>query len=260
MSPNDYSHSFLRPSTVADYERFYEKGTPDEAMWNVEQEFLATFYARNKHLWPHCSYLDFACGTGRVIAVMERLVEKSRGIDISPQMLEAARTKISASELVCADIAAEDRVEGKYDLITAFRFFLNAEPGLRYETMERLAHRLKDEDSRLVFNNHGNPWSYKAIVWPFHRTRHLLFGRKTAGNYLTHHEIAELVSKSKLSIVERFGCGVISPKLFKIAPLFARATERRLAGSRFARWAGVNQLYVVKRSSNVDFGSDEQIH
>jgi hypothetical protein len=162
-------------------------------------------------------------------------------------MLEAARAKVSASELICADITAEKSTERTYDLITAFRFFLNAEPGLRRRVMKCLAQRLKNEDSRLIFSNHGNPWSYKAIAWPFHRFRQLVFGRKAAGNYLTHREIERLVSQANLVIVERFGCGVISPKFFNLAPSYARRAERSIGVKRFAGRMGVNQLYVVKR-------------
>jgi SAM-dependent methyltransferase len=240
---SEYSRSFCGKTRASTYDRFYERGTADEAIWSIERDFLVDFFARHKAKWPECSYLDFACGTGRVIAFMEQFAAFSRGVDISPDMLEAARKEVSRSELICADVTAAGAVEGRYDLITAFRFFLNAEPPLSTRVMQSLARLLKNPQSRLVFSNHGNPCSYKAIAWPVHRARQFVFGRKPAGNYLTHSEVERLVEQANLKIVERFGCGVVSPKLFNFAPATARKFERRIGG-KVGR-LGVNQIYVV---------------
>jgi SAM-dependent methyltransferase len=243
----EYSRSFCDPAHARAYEHSYEAGTADEALWRIEREFLAEFYSRNEPKWPRCSYLDFACGTGRVLAFMEAWPAISRGIDISPEMLAVARTKIQRSELVCMDITKEGPPEDRYDLITAFRFFLNAEPELRLRVLKALALRLRNADSRLVFNNHGNPFSYKAAAWPLHRTRQLFHGRAPAGNYLTHREVKELVRKADLQIVERTGCGLISPKVFKLAPSEAGTIESWFGRNILGRTFGVDQIYVVAR-------------
>jgi SAM-dependent methyltransferase len=246
--PNpDYSRSFCDPDHAKAYERFYEQGTADEALWRIEREFLSQFYSRNESKWPQCSYLDFACGTGRVIAFMEDRPATSRGIDISAEMLDIAKTKVHRSELLCMDITKGEPPEGSYDLITAFRFFLNAEPELRLRVLKALAPRLKNQDSRLVFNNHGNPFSYKAVAWPLHRTRQLFLGRALAGNYLTHRQVKELVTKANLQILERTGCGLISPKFFKLAPTAAGTIESWSGRNALGRVFGVNQIYVVGR-------------
>ena len=55
-------------------------------------------------------------------------------------MLDAAVEKTGATSLLCKDITgADDRVEGQYDLITAFRFLTNAEPELRAAALAGLA-------------------------------------------------------------------------------------------------------------------------
>jgi hypothetical protein len=168
-------------------------------------------------------------------------------------MLSVAAPKLRRSELICADITKPDAPDGSYDLITAFRFFLNAEPPLRIAVMRALASRLKNARSLLVFTNHGNPLSYKAAAWPIHRTRQLLFGRRPAGNYLTHRQVRQLLDESGLQIVERSGCGLISPRLFKIAPSTAGSIERRFGRGGLARAVGVNQLYVVGKKSREAF-------
>ena len=246
-STTEYSQSFRDSAHARTYERFYEKGTADEAVWQIERDFLSHFYSRNESNWPQCSYLDFACGTGRVIAFMEDRVATSRGIDISPEMLDIARTKVCRSELICTDITRGEPPEGSYDLITAFRFFLNAEPELRLRVLKALALRLKNENSRLVFNNHGNPVSYKAMAWPIHRTRQFFRGRSPAGNYLTHGQVEKLLTKADLQVLERTGCGIISAKLFKLAPCAAGAIESWSGRNALGRAFGVDQIYVVAR-------------
>ena len=240
-----YARKFADPAGARTYEKFYVRGTSDEAIWSIEQEFLADFFQRHRANWPECAYLDFACGTGRVISFMEDLVTTSQGIDLSPEMLKIARTKVHRSELICADITTAPPA-GRYDLITAFRFFLNADPGLRSKIMKTLAGHLRDETSRLVFNNHGNPLSYKAVTWPVHRGRQLLKGRPSVGNYLTDGEIQRLLADAGLEVTERFGYGMISPKLFRFGSSRARTLERRLSASVFAQKFGVNQLYVAR--------------
>jgi SAM-dependent methyltransferase len=245
-----YSEKFREATAAAEYEGFYIAGTADHAIWTHERKILTDLLARHRKKWPACDYLDFACGTGRVIEFMERGVTTSRGIDISPEMLRLAAPKLQRSELICSDITKSDAPEGKYDLITAFRFFLNAEPSLRVAVIKALAARLKNSESILVLTNHGNPVSYKGALWPIHRTRQLLFGPQPFGNYLTHKQIKHLLDESGLHIVERFGCGIISPRLFKITPSIADSIERRFGRGKLARAIGVNQIYVVSKTSS----------
>jgi SAM-dependent methyltransferase len=245
-----YSEKFRAATAAAEYEGFYIAGTADHAIWTHERKILTDLLARHRKKWPACDYLDFACGTGRVIEFMERRVTTSRGIDISPEMLRLAAPKLQRSELICSDITKSDAPEGKYDLITAFRFFLNAEPSLRVAVIKALAARLKNSESILVLTNHGNPFSYKGALWPIHRTRQFLFGPQPFGNYLTHKQIKHLLDESGLHVVERFGCGIISPRLFKVAPSMADSIERRFGCGKLARAIGVNQIYVVSKTAS----------
>src|SRR6266568_3188375 len=53
------------------------------------------------------SYLDFACGTGRIISSIEQFATYSCGIDISESMLQSARSKSSKSVFFCLDLTKE---------------------------------------------------------------------------------------------------------------------------------------------------------
>jgi SAM-dependent methyltransferase len=240
----EYSKHFTAAGAAEAYDRFYETGTADDALWQIERALLAEC-VQEVCTGRDCSYLDFACGTGRVIAFIEQHVAKSLGIDISPEMLALARSKVRRSQLICCDVLRDPPPE-KFDVITAFRFFLNAEPSLRTAVMRTLASLLRDRTSRLIFTNHGNPFSYKAALWPYHRARALRRGSARAGNYLTHGEVLTLLRDSGLEIVEREGYGFISPRLFRSAPAAAHAFERRLAGVPLLGAFGVNQMYIVR--------------
>ena len=84
--------------------------------------------------------LDFACGSGRVLELLEGHVGKATGVDVTESMLEVAADVTERSRLVHADITRSDDLDGEqFDLITAFRFFPNAELDLRHEAMAKLA-------------------------------------------------------------------------------------------------------------------------
>ena len=110
-------------------------------------------------------HLDFACGTGRIIEFMSGHTTESTGVDVSPSMLAEARGKGIDARLIEADITDSDELAGEtFNLITAFRFFLNAEPELRASAITALGKRLAP-DGVLVFNNHHNSGSpYVEVV------------------------------------------------------------------------------------------------
>jgi len=244
-----YSAKFQEHAKAEEYERFYQHGKADEAMWRIERDFLDDLLRRDGRDWLRCSYLDFACGAGRVIAFLESRVGESRGIDISPEMLQIAAGKVRRSHLLQIDITASETPESTYDLITAFRFFLNAEPSLRRAVMKALTRRLKDGRSLLVFTNHGNPLSYKAVLWPYHQLRRRGGKRPVVGNYMTHWQVMELVERAGLELVEHYGYGFVSPKLFRLAPAISWHVERWSALQPVINRFGVNQVYVARLAS-----------
>ena len=179
-----YREQFADPSSARKYEQFYSPNTADDLRWQVEQVHLQKVLDQLRKTMPRIDYLDFACGTGRIISFVEPHVDSATGIEISPEMVKIAQKYVKDASLLCRDITADDaEIENKYDLITTYRFILNAEPSLRIAGFNALAARLKDQSSRLVFSNHGNPWSYKALMWPYHVVRQSLHGKKRSGNY-----------------------------------------------------------------------------
>ena len=165
-----YRRYFHTPERAIEYDtqRFNSQAYGD-VLWRVEQTQLRILLEEFRQSHSTINYLDFAAGTGRIISFMEGLVDSATGIEISESMAELARRKLKAGTIVCRDITnPEAPLEGAYDLITAFRFVLNAEPSLRLGALKALASRLRDETSWLIFNNHNYLWSHKLLTYPIH--------------------------------------------------------------------------------------------
>ncbi|MDQ3342206.1 MAG: class I SAM-dependent methyltransferase [Actinomycetota bacterium] len=243
-----YREQFAESTRAAEYERRQWDGVSYPSLiWELERAWLDRFLASSPVPAAQMDYLDFACGTGRVLSYLEDRVRSARGIEISAAMLDIARQKVRRADLVCADITTSPQIEGRYDLITCFRFLLNAEPDLRRQAMRGLAARLKDRDSRLLFDNHGNLSSYKALRWPGSVLRRGQPVYESAGNVLSHGDVMRVLDDAGLDVVARHGYGLLSgkaPQLFGYDRVLE--LERRLAGTGGVERLGVHQLYVCR--------------
>jgi len=185
----------------------FATGTFDSEIWSRERALLDRLVIREGR------FLDFACGTGRVLSHLEGRCGESVGLDVSPTMLESARSKVRAAQLVCGDATQEpDVLTGSFDLITAFRFFLNAQPQLRDEAMSYLAGRLRDRTSRLIFNVHGNTLSTRLPVWLNER----LHGRPYS--QMSFWAVRRLIRLHGLEIRRWYGLGLLDKSLYKRMP------------------------------------------
>jgi SAM-dependent methyltransferase len=245
--PECYSNHFQAANQAQEYEKGeYALGTYSSLLWEIERMQLGSLIEQLRRSKPRIAALDFAAGTGRITAFLEKHVDSVTGIEISQEMCELARKKAQRSTLVCADILGSDsKVEEKFDLITAFRFFLNTEPSLRLTALRALAARLRDRDSLLVFNNHGNLWSHKLLMWPYHAARRIGKNRSVKGNYLTSRQIRRLLPEAGLKLLNVNGCGFYSGKILKLRTYNAALlAERRAAGGALSPFC-VNQMYVA---------------
>jgi len=244
--PN-FRSKFDTPEKACRYETIeYSETAYGSILWNIEQALLLNELNKVRMTKRRIDYLDFACGTGRIISYLERYVDSATGIDISESMLAIASGKVKSARIVCADITRTPEIEGRYDFITAMRFFLNAEWPLRIAALMALRARLRDRESRLVINNHGNLYSHKIILWPYHRLRE--WARATSRqHYLTQRDVKRLADQAGLEIVEVHGYGQLSAKAAKLMPQnLVETLERSLADFPILKTIGVNQLYVMR--------------
>ncbi len=153
-----YRESHAMPGKGEQYDAYYETDPWQAFVWRQEQlciQELLTEYLGDRDV----RLLDFACGSGRITRFLETRVASCTGVDVSDPMLEVARQKLERTELIKADLTRENPLQGRrFDLITAFRFFTNAEDDLRRSVIDVLPDHLED-DGFLLFNNHHIPSS-----------------------------------------------------------------------------------------------------
>lgn len=242
-----YAERFQPEEHAAAYDRAeYGADSYSSAVWGWQrpavEKIAAGFCAAQK---SPVRLLDFACGTGRVLAALEPLAGSADGVDISPSMVARARERGVKARLLTGDILAEPNlIAAQYDLISCFRFLLNAEPDLRRRVLRRLREVLAP-GGRLLVNLHGNARSIRhpAIVW---RRR-----RRTDGdemlNEMTPAAVEALLAQSGFAVERRLGFGLLPPTLYR-TPLRAAAAraDRWLSGEK--PWSGfaIDLLYVCR--------------
>lgn len=222
----------------------YDPAGYDTFIWGLQRSVVRSVVQRLAANGKHVKYLDFACGTGRIISALEDLVTEAIGLDISPQMVNQARKRTSDRVVLkSGDILEQPTiVDRDYDLITAFRFFLNTEPELRPRIMRALAQRLAGTNSRLIFNVHGNAWSTVAFKSLYQQLR----GWGPA-NRMSYREIRRLVEHAGLEIEMLYGFGLAPHRLYRtpLAPV-ARWIDRRAGGKGPLRWISHDILVVCR--------------
>ena len=154
----DYRRSHMGAALAAAYHDDFTVRLPGRYWAAVEQPILADLLAEAcaRPLDQH-HHLDVASGSGRVLAWLQPRTARSTAIDISDDMLAHARAAAPAATFVVGDASAMAFAQ-PFDLITAFRFFLNAGPELRAGVLDRIGECLAP-DGLLVANIHAQPWS-----------------------------------------------------------------------------------------------------
>ena len=225
-------------------ESFSPEVNPYRAMvWRLEQRALDQVF--RDHLGSAAvDHLDFACGTGRILAHFTGRVTSATGVDVSPAMMEVARRAAPGAELVEADLTEQDVLgERQFNLVTSFRFFPNAEPELRRAVFGVLARHL-DRSGVLVFNNHKNRNSLRRRI-------SRLAGREVVRGTMTHEEVEDLSSRAGLRIVQRIPLASlpVSEKHPLLPVPVVEPIERMF--SRVSGLSGLAQhvIYVCARSS-----------
>ena len=167
MTDTSYRTSHQMKDHGASYDNVvYGEGQYDANVWEIERVQLARIV---QQYFPNSisNYLDFACGTGRILSEVAPHATQAMGLDISEEMVKKAREKVQRVEYLLGDITEDPSLldgRGPFTGITMFRFLLNAEPALRTSVLDAILPHLAMEGV-FICNNHGNqtsarPWSY----------------------------------------------------------------------------------------------------
>ncbi len=242
MSVSTYSDSHKKPGKGRQYDEYYGSDPWARYLWSREQEVLAQ--ALDEFMAGRSvRALDFACGTGRICGFLETRVASCTGVDVSEAMLGEARTKLKSSTLHNANLMEASPFEKEsFDLITAFRFFVNAEPALRRAAVHALAPLLKP-DGCFVFNDHQN------LNSPYMRMARAYAGFRgfEVFNVLSIAECRALVAEAGLEVVRIYPVGLLRLPKLDLPDVVYRAADR-LAGVRdfAARWS-TSPILVARR-------------
>lgn len=182
------------------------------------------------------SILDFACGTGRITQVNERLFPVSYGVDISGEMLSRARQRCTRTRFHLADLTS-DRPEQlpPVDVITAFRFFLNAEDDLRSQVLVAFRGLLRPS-GHIVLNVQ---WNTQSISGALYRLRGFVQRRSVAT--ASFGDVEKCLSASGFVVEGWRGYGAL--------PYFGSHFD--YSSARLVRWAerAANRFPALSRRS-----------
>lgn len=245
--PQSYRDSHLDEGPEY-HDKFYH-GPYRSAIWKIEQEKLEAILGRYRlRRRESIRMLDFACGTGRVLQLFENQVDSAVGIDVSGSMLAVAKSHLQKTELLQADLTREPVLAGRqFELITAFRFFPNAEPSLREEVMQELVSLLA-KDGILVLNNHlrcsGSKPRLRRAIHRFAKR-----GKDKDPHCMSDAEVEALAERFGLSIVEIHPLAVL-PVLKEKRPIMPRSLisviEHWAARNSWLTNLANNRIYVLQ--------------
>lgn len=211
-------------------------------MWRLEQRALNAILLKLPAS-RKVALLDFACGTGRILGHFHGHVASATGVDVSSSMLEVARKAAPAAELIEADLSSEDTLGDRhFDLITAFRFFPNAEAELRRAVLPVLARHLAPH-GLLVFNNHKNRNSLARRI-------SRLLRREVARGTMSHAEVETLVALAGLHILKVIPLGTlpVSDRHLLLPVWLLERLERWFSGVPALGALAQNVIYVCARA------------
>ena len=132
-------------------------------LWELEQDVIRDYLDQVR---PR-DVVDWACGTGRITRVLADQLGAHRvtGVDVSDSMLREARSHAAGAHFIRlgGEPVGDHLAPSSIDLVTAFRFFPNAETELRDRAAGDID-RLLRPGGHVIVNNHRNFWSPSYVV------------------------------------------------------------------------------------------------
>lgn len=235
---SSYSYSHLDKGK--DYHDRFESVPGRKLIWDLEKTFIKDFLDK---FGCFDNALDFAGGTGRIAKEFKASSKNQYIIDVSSEMLSVAKKTIPTAVIVNKDFREDDELpDDYYDLVTAFRFFPNADVDLRKEAMEFIAKKTKP-GGWVICNNHMN---FLSIPYVIKR----VFGR--GGRYgMSSSEMIGLAKDSGLYVHGVVSMGVFSFSKRKL--VFPRLESLLLKTTGSYHKKGCNVVYVFKKPEATNY-------
>lgn len=250
MQDKTYRNSFISQTVVDEYVSRYSNVTLSSYLFEIEKTVLEEIVFnkikfKNKNLCD-VMYLDYACGTGRILTLVRNLLKASGlkvnafGMDISEKMLE----KIIDNDVRLIRVDASNEAVDYYgfDIITCFRFFLNAEEELRKSILNKIYGMLKD-DGYFIVNNHGSRSSFLGLLRIFKRSTHCMDDVK----------FLSALRESGFEVKVVYGFGILPGFIVNrkgLRGLLLNFERYLIANDRlkFLQYFGIQKLYVCQKN------------
>ena len=235
---DDYRNSHSALSKADDYDpQFWTSGTTKHLFWEIERMIISDII--NTLTPPPKRALDFACGTGRVLSFLETHVSETTGIDVAEGMLKIARKRCHRSRILEGDLTKNYRlIEDKFDLVSAFRFFLNAQQELR-ESALKVIHKLITSKGLLIVNFHLNP---QSTTGTYLRFRFWLNG--TNRSMMTVQEAKSLLWNCGFNPLEVYGYGYLFHRREYVRLICLRGPLEKML-SRVNPWPSIAMNFII---------------
>lgn len=206
MTKPSYRSSHIGADRGQIYDKHYIQQYESFVWENIEKPLISSILSeleRTEHL-SDC--MDFACGTGRILSVLDKYSNNIVGIDISKDMLANAKDKYPEITFINADLTKQNLDIGPFDLITSFRFFLNAEDILRKDVLSTFNSYIK-AGGYLLINTHMTPWSIHGIRL---KLRKAITKKENVESTLSSNDLKRLV--------EGYGYKCVNTKSYRLLP------------------------------------------
>ena len=242
----DYRGFFEQSQAAADYLRIYDPDSSavDKLVWEHQRVRLESLLTEAVQHRGATSGLDYACGGGRILATFPAGLTEVHGWDSSGPMLERCASAAPRARLLQVDLteSAPPGFEGHFDVITAFRLFLNLEPARREIVARRLGRLLKPGGT-LILDNHGNRDSLRHFAVALSGRRHRF------ANEWSDTEVRTLLGQAEVQVVDRVGFGWIPDSLHRrrLTAAAARKVDTALLTRTRTPRLAIRVMYVARK-------------
>jgi len=178
------------------YDRLFEKF--NKGLWGIG---LSLYPPRQQ-----MRVLDVGCGTGAHLSLYQKAGCEVFGIDMSPSMLQQARTRLGQPGNLCfANAAHPPLVNHSFDLILISFVLHEMPPRIRPDVVQEMVNLLKKDGRLMMIDYHPGP--LKGVKGRYVKMLILLV-ELAAGwkhfcnhlNFLSNNGLAEIIARQDLSI------------------------------------------------------------